>query len=72
MFREHRQKISSPFADFGCEGGGEQEGGVPVFSESIKGGRFLKKNFFSDNNKWSSKNLWRMVSADVWANKNFL
>ena len=26
--------------------------------------------FFSDNVEWSSKNLWKMVSSDVKANKN--
>ena len=25
-------------------------------------------NFFSDNVEWSSKNLWKMISADVKAN----
>ena len=30
----------------------------------------LTKIFFSDNVEWSSKNLWKMISADVKANKN--
>ena len=28
------------------------------------------KFFFSDNVEWSSKNVWKMTSADVKANKN--
>ena len=39
-------------------------------SESIKRGKFVTKIFFSDNVEWSSKNLWKMVSAGVKANKN--
>ena len=27
------------------------------------------KTFLSDNVEWSSKNLWKMISADVKANK---
>ena len=30
---------------------------------------FMTKIVFSDNVEWSSKNLWKMMSADV---KNFL
>ena len=41
--------------------------GVP---ESIKKGKFVTKISFSDNVEWSSKNLWKMISADVKANKN--
>ena len=35
-------------------------------SESIK-----KENFFKDNTDWSSKNLWKIISADVKPNKNY-
>ena len=38
--------------------------------ESIKKGKFVTKISFSDNVEWSSKNLWKMISADVKANKN--
>ena len=39
-------------------------------SESVKKGQFVTKIFFSDNNiKWSSENLWKMISADVKANQ---
>ena len=37
-------------------------------SESVKKGKFATKNLFSDNIEWSSKNLWKMISADVKAN----
>ena len=30
----------------------------------------MAKIFFTDNIEWSSKNLWKMKSADVKANKN--
>ena len=40
------------------------------FNTSVKKGIFVKKIFFSDNVEWSSKNLWKMTSADVKANKN--
>ena len=39
-------------------------------SESVKKGKFVMKIFFSDNAEWSFKNLWKMISADVKANKN--
>ena len=35
-----------------------------------KKGKFETKIFFSDNAEWSFKNLWKMMSADVKANKN--
>ena len=38
-------------------------------SESIKKEKLMTKIFFSDNVKWSSKNLWKMISADIKANK---
>ena len=50
--------------------GGEGGGGV---SESVKKGKFVTKFFFffSDNVEWSStKNLWKVISADVKAKKN--
>ena len=34
-------------------------------SESVKKEKFVMKIFFSDNVEWSSKNLEKMVSADV-------
>ena len=43
------------------EGGG--------LSESVQKGEFETKIFLSDV-EWSSKNLWKIVSADVKANKN--
>ena len=39
-------------------------------SEFVEKGKFVTKIFFSDNVEWSSKNLWKMISADVKANKN--
>ena len=39
-------------------------------SESVKKGKFVKKIFLSDNAEWSSKNLWKMISADVKTNKS--
>ena len=38
------------------------------FSESVKKWKIETKIFFSDNVEWSSKNLWKMMSADVKAN----
>ena len=43
------------------------EGGL---SEPVEKGKLVPKIFFSDNVEWSSKNLWKMISADVKANKN--
>ena len=40
----------------GCGGGG---------SESIKKGKLLTKRFVSDNVDCSSKNLWKIMFADV-------
>ena len=40
------------------------------WSESVKRGKFVTKIFFSDNNELSSENLWKMISADVKADKN--
>ena len=34
-------------------------------SESVKKGKFVTKILFSDNVVWSSKNYWKMISADV-------
>ena len=36
----------------------------------LKKKNLRRKSFFSDNLKWSSKNLGKMISADVKANKN--
>ena len=38
---------------------------VKGLSEFVKKWKFLTKIFFSDNFEWSSKNLWKMISADV-------
>ena len=38
--------------------------GVWGLSESIKKGKFVTKILFSDV-VWSSKNYWKMISADV-------
>ena len=35
---------------------------------SLKRKKFCDKNIFSDNAKWSSKRLWKMISADVKTN----
>ena len=32
--------------------------------------KFVTKIFFLDIVEWSSKNLWKMIPADVKANKN--
>ena len=37
-------------------------------SESVKKGKFMTRISFSDNVELSSKNLWKMISADVKAN----
>ena len=52
----------------GVGGGGGGGGGGGDLSESIKKGKFVTKTFFSDNVEWSSKNLWKMISAHVKAN----
>ena len=52
---------------FGCYGVGGV-GGQGGLSESDKKGKFETKIFFSDNVEWSSKNSWKMISADVKAN----
>ena len=39
-------------------------------SKSVKKGKLGTKIFFSDNVEWSSKNLWKIKSADVKSNKN--
>ena len=39
-------------------------------NESVKKGKFMKKIFFSDNVEWSSKNFWKMIPANVKANKS--
>ena len=52
------------FTFFNKSGGG---GGL---SQSVKKGKFVTKIFFSDIVEWNSKNLWKMISAGVKANKN--
>ena len=53
--------------EVGMKGGG----GGGRLSESVEKGKLLMtKIFFSDNVEWSSKNLSKMISADVKANKN--
>ena len=44
--------------------------GVGGLSGSIEKGKFATKIFYPDNIEWSSKNLWKMMSTDVKANKN--
>ena len=60
--REHRQKIFVRLSGFwplrGCD----------CLSEFVKKGKFETKIFFSDNDEWSSNNLWKIMSADVKAN----
>ena len=46
-------------------GDGDGGGGL---SESIKKGKFMTKIFFPDNVEWSSKNQWKMISADIKSN----
>ena len=50
---------------------GEQEVGAGVggLSDSVKKGNFVTKIFLTGV-EWSSKILWKMISADVKANKN--
>ena len=64
--REHWQKTFVTHSGFwplrGWGGGG--------LSESVKKGKFLTKISFSVNVEWSSKKLWKMILADVKANKN--
>ena len=50
------------------EGGGWGGGGGQGVSESVKKGKFMTRISFSDNVELSSKNLWKMISADVKAN----
>ena len=47
------------------EGGGA---GGHALSEFVKN-KICYKNLFSDNAEWSFKNLWKMMTADVKANK---
>ena len=46
--------------------GGAAGGG----SEFVKKRKFVTKSLFSGNVEWSSKNLWKMISADVKAKQN--
>ena len=48
-----------------CVWGGGGDGGL---RESVKKGKFVMKIFFSDNVVWSSKNEWKMISADIKSN----
>ena len=36
----------------------------------LKKKNLWRKSFISDNVEWSSKNVWKMISADVKVNKN--
>ena len=45
-------------------------GGGGGLVNPLKKEKFLTKIFFSNNVEWSSKNLWKMISADVKDNKN--
>ena len=45
--------------------------GLGGLNASVKKGKFVTKIiFFSVNTEWSFKDLWKMISADVKANKN--
>ena len=57
---EHWQKTFFMLSRFDCSVGGG--GGL---SDALKKWKFVMKIFFSDNVEWSSKNLWKMISADV-------
>ena len=46
------------------------KGWASLMSESVEKVKFVTEIFFSDNIEWSSKNLWKIISADVKANKN--
>ena len=39
-------------------------------SDSVKKEKFVTKVFLLDNAEWSFKNLWKMISVNVKANKN--
>ena len=69
LIREHiDKKLLSRLANFGSYVQGGERGGL---SESIYYKRkFVTKIFFSDNAEWSLQNLWKMIFADIKANKN--
>ena len=60
--RENRQKTFVTLSGFwpfrGCGG----------LSESAKKEKFVTKIFLSDNDKWSSNNLWKIMPDDVKVN----
>ena len=58
------------FSDTPCLGNSITKSQDPWIRETVKKGKFVTKIFFSDNVEWSSKNLWKMIFADVKANKN--
>ena len=58
------KKLLSCLANFGSLRGW---GGL---SDSVKKGTFVSRIFLSDNAEWSFKNLWKMISVNVKANKN--
>ena len=62
--REHQQKTFVRLSGFWQLRSGGGEGKVNL----LKKGKFVTKIFFSYNVEWSSKNLWKMMSADVKAN----
>ena len=45
------------------------KGALTIVSESVKMEKLVTKIFFSDNVEWSSKNLWKVISAEVKAKK---
>ena len=58
------------FSDTPCLRNSITKSQDPWIREIVKKGKFVTKIFFSDNVEWSSKNLWKMIFADVKANKN--
>ena len=62
--REHQQKTFvtlSGFWPLSC---------WEILVNLLKKENSWRKSFFQINVEWSSKNLWKMISADVKANKN--
>ena len=62
--REHQQKTHVTLRRFWSFKA------VEGLSDSVKKWKFVTKVFLSDNAKWSFKNLWKMISVNVKANKN--
>ena len=54
-WQKYRWKIQKPSYKIKKQG----------LSKSVKKGKFVAKNPFSNNVEWNSKNFWKMISADV-------